>query len=114
MHEFSIANNIVELVESEARSKNALKVTEVRLDIGELAGIEIDSLNFAWNSIIPNTLLDCAKLKIKRVPGKCLCLSCGNEFKIRDYFDLCPVCQSFKNEILDGKELKVKSIEIEY
>lgn len=114
MHELSIAQNIVDIVEEEAKKKNALKVTVVTLEVGALSGIETDALNFAWDSAVQNTLLDHALLKVSPVKGKARCGLCQHEFTMTDFFDLCPFCQSFRHEILEGKELKLKTFEIEY
>ena len=114
MHELSVAQNIAEIVESEAKNRQASCVTGVLLEIGELAGIELEALEFAWSAVIENTLLNKAKLQIDGVRGKAKCISCGKEFDIHELFDLCPDCKSFGNEILQGKELRIKSIDIEY
>ncbi len=114
MHELSIAQNIVELVTEEVAKKNALKVSSVLLEVGELAGIELDALDFAWEPATQNTLLDHSELKIEPVKGKAHCRSCHHDFNMTDLFDICPFCQSFDNEIVEGKELKIKSIDIEY
>jgi len=114
MHELSVVQSVVEMVEREAKSNHAIGVSRVCLEIGDLAGIEMDALKFAWKSVIPHTLLRRSKLVIDKVKGKARCENCGKEFEMHDYFDVCPECQSFQNEVLAGKELKVKSIEIEY
>lgn len=113
MHELSVAQNIVEIVTEEANKKNALQVTKVILEVGELSGVEIDALNFAWDSAIQDTLLDHSQLKINMVKGKALCDTCQHEFTMTDLYDLCPNCQSFHREVLEGKELKIKAFEME-
>ena len=49
MHELSIAMGIVRIAENEIAKVNAQKVEQIELEIGTLAGIEIDALDFVWS-----------------------------------------------------------------
>ena len=49
MHELSIAMNILEIAEENAKKLNAKIVHEIEIDIGELSGIDFDALEFALN-----------------------------------------------------------------
>ena len=51
MHELSIAEGIIEVVERTARQNEVTRVKKVRVAIGELAGVDIPSLRFAWARI---------------------------------------------------------------
>ena len=51
MHELSIAEGIIEIVERTAKSNNVNRVKSVRIAVGELAGVDIDCLRFAWQSV---------------------------------------------------------------
>ena len=44
MHELSIAEGIIEIVERTAAANNVGRVKKVRVAIGELAGVDIPSL----------------------------------------------------------------------
>lgn len=48
MHELSIAEGIIEIVERTANANHVRHVKTVRVSIGELAGVDIPSLEFAW------------------------------------------------------------------
>ena len=50
MHELSIAEGIIEIVERTANANHVRHVKTVRVSIGELAGVDIPSLEFAWQS----------------------------------------------------------------
>ncbi len=110
MHEMSIVVSIVEIAESEAKKANAEKITEMELDIGTVSGIEIDALNFAFDSIKHKTMLKDAEIKINIIEAKSICEDCKYEFKTENVYTLCPQCDSYKTSILKGKEMKVKSI----
>ncbi len=51
MHELSIAEGIIEIVERTANANQVQHVKTVRVSIGELAGVDIPSLEFAWQSV---------------------------------------------------------------
>jgi hydrogenase nickel incorporation protein HypA/HybF len=113
MHELSIALNIVEIAEKRARIENAHVVTEIELEVGELAGVVYDALDFALSSAVKNTLLENAKIKVLKVSGLAQCQKCLHEYQTDDYFSTCPACGHYITRILKGKELRVKSITVE-
>jgi hydrogenase nickel incorporation protein HypA/HybF len=113
MHEMSIAINIVEIAEERARLENATEVVEIDLEVGELAGVVYDALDFALSSAVKNTLLENAKINVTKIPGLAQCQRCMHEYPTDDYFSGCPVCGDFMTEIIKGKELRVKSITVE-
>ena len=71
MHEVSIAEGILSAVKSTLVNEPQAKVTSVTVSIGELAGIEIQALLFAWDSVTRGTLADESKLVIN--PKTWLC-----------------------------------------
>jgi len=111
MHEFSIAVNIVEIAESTALQHNATGVSEVELDVGDASGINIEALEFAWESAAASsTLLKKSSLKINPVPLLLKCNHCQHQFSPADLIESCPSCGDNSTTILQGRELKVKSI----
>ena len=112
MHELSIAIGIVKIAETEAAKANANKVDVIELEIGTLAGIEFDSLDFVWPSAVKETVLEHAIKRINIIKAKGKCLDCDMTFDIINIYDPCPSCNSFLKGIIQGKELKVKALEV--
>ena len=112
MHELSIAKSIVEIAEAEVKKASAQRVEEIQLDIGKLAGVEYDALDFVWEAAVSLSVLSQAKRIINQIPGRGKCVECTIEFEMNNLFDACPECQQYFNEILQGKELKIKSLTI--
>jgi hydrogenase nickel incorporation protein HypA/HybF len=112
MHELSIALGIVKIAEEETAKAMAKTVDTIVLEIGTLAGIEIDSLEFVWPMAVKNTVLETAQKTITIVKGKGKCMDCETVFDIDHFYDCCPKCQSNFKGILQGKELRVKSLEV--
>lgn len=110
MHELSVALGIVKIAEDEAKKANVEKITAIELEIGTLAGIEFDSLDFVWPAAVKDTILEHAKKEITIIKGEAICIDCDNVFNIKKYYDVCPKCSSNFKSILKGKELRVKSL----
>ena len=113
MHEFSIAVNMVDIALEYAEKSNAARVNEIELEIGGLSGVVDDAMEFAMEAAIKGTLLENAKVKIVKIPGLAICSSCGNKFKIENFFDPCTKCGAYNPDIISGKELRVKSLNID-
>jgi len=110
MHEMSIATSIVEIAESEAKKANAKIISEIELDIGTISGIELHALDFAFQALKPKTMLKDAEIKINIIHAKAKCEDCNTEFNTDNLYTLCPNCDSYKTTIIQGKEMKVRSI----
>lgn len=111
MHEFSIALNIIEIAESTAFQHKATGVSEVELEVGDVSGVSIEALEFAWESATgSSSLLKKSKLKINPVSLLVRCNSCQHQFSPVDLFEICPACGENDTTILQGRELKVKSV----
>lgn len=110
MHELSIVMSIVEIAREQAIKANAKNIEEIELDIGTLAGVELDALEFAWPEGVRSSMLENAKRKINRIEGRACCSDCNNMFTIENYYDACPECGSHLISITQGRELRVRSL----
>lgn len=113
MHELSIAESIIEIAEEQARKSFAISISEIEIDIGSFSGVVIEAMEFALEEAVKNTMLEKASIKINQIKAKVICCTCANEFFPEDVLSLCPQCNSSDYDILQGKELNVKSIIIE-
>jgi len=112
MHELSIVLSIVDSVQAEVVRQKATNVSRIELDIGNLAGIEWESFDFAWEPAIKNTVLEDAERVINHIPAMAVCVACDHEFEKHEPYDACPVCGNYLHSLKSGKELKIKSIRI--
>ncbi len=112
MHELTIAYNIVEIVSRTAQKENAERIDSINLEVGEISGIEIEALKFSLNVAIKGSLLEKAIINIKYINGKARCYECLTEFEVSNLFTSCPQCSKYSAEIIEGKELRVNSIDI--
>jgi hydrogenase nickel incorporation protein HypA/HybF len=113
MHEFSIAVNIVEIATDYAGRENAKVVKEIEIEVGELSGVVVDALEFCMEAAVKDSILEGAETSISFVPGKARCNACSHEFKVHDFFTVCPKCNTPAPEVIEGRELRVKSLLVE-
>ena len=104
--------NIVETVEYYSRKNNAKKVLTVILEIGKLSGVVPTALEFCFDVCVKGTLLQGAKLEIKQVNSLGLCKVCRKEFDLLENEFSCPICKEKNWEILSGKEIIIKGLEV--
>ena len=113
MHELSIALGIVKIAREELAKAQARKVISIELEIGDLAGIEFEALDFVWPMAVKDTVLEDAQRKINKIQGVAKCLECSKEFPLVQVYDPCPNCNSYLKGIIKGKELRVQALEVE-
>ncbi len=114
MHELSIAQSIVEVVETKATENRASQVNSVRLLIGDGSGIATESLTFCFEMIASmEPLLTGARLLIDTVPHRARCRACATEFTIPDFVARCPACQQWDTEVISGTELQILEMEFD-
>ncbi|MCL2075194.1 MAG: hydrogenase maturation nickel metallochaperone HypA [Betaproteobacteria bacterium] len=112
MHEMSLAESVLSLVEETARRENVGMVKTVVLEIGALANVEIEALRFCFEAARRSVTKDAA-LEIQEIPGQGWCLPCGEAVLLARLGDLCPRCGSGQVQPTMGMEMRVKEIEIE-
>jgi len=112
MHEFSLASEIIELIESSAKENNATKVLHYHLEVGMASGVLIPALQFALEDLSRGSLLDSASCEITSVKPEFRCVNCDSSFQDLSLDTLCPVCGQFL-ELTRGKELIIKSFEMD-
>ena len=113
MHEFSIAQSIMQIVLAEANKANARSVKKITLNIGELAGVLPESLSFCFEHLAKSTIAEHAVLAINRIPVKAICSQCRINFAVKDNRYLCPRCGKTTIELTSGRELQIAQLEVE-
>ena len=112
MHELSIVQSVLGLVKHHLPEGNSGKVTSVKLQIGELSGIEINALRFAFDIARKNGWADEAALNIEYIPGKAHCRDCDSEFHKPTHYTACPECGNYLTDLVAGREMKLLSFEL--
>ena len=113
MHEMAIAESILTALVEHGRAQDYKRVTLVRLEIGPLAGVEIEALRFCFDVVIKGSLADGARLEIISDPAQAWCMTCGKTVAIAERYDPCPGCGGHQLQITSGTELRIKDLEVE-
>ncbi len=113
MHEMSIAQNIVEIVNEILQEHPEYQIQKVYVDIGELMAVVPESLHFCYQAITENTPLEKSELVINTIPIRAVCQNCQEEFELDSFLFICPECGSSDLKELSGRELKIKNLEVD-
>lgn len=113
MHEMSLCESVVGLVEEEARKGGFSKVRTVVLELGALGHVEPEAMLFCFEAVGRGTIVEGARLDIERVPGAGWCLDCGKTVPLTERFGACPDCGRHRVQMTAGDELRLKELEVE-
>lgn len=113
MHELSIANSLVEIASEHAQEAGAEKIKAINLRIGALSCVHQSALEYSFELITKDTILEGSTLKIVNVPVSIYCPSCEKEVELSGIQKFrCPNCDTPSADIRQGKELEIDSIEV--
>ena len=70
MHEMSLAENVREIIEDAARARGFRRVRRIVLEIGELAAVETEALQFCLDVVLEGSVAAGAQLEFIDVPGE--------------------------------------------
>lgn len=128
MHELSIAQKIIETIETEAQKNNIARVVSAKLKIGKMAAFQREQLEFCLNTYEKNESLKDMRFDIDEIPVELLCRDCGMRFTDERFNDhefahdyahapglyippRCPSCKSKDVTVVSGSEMELTSIE---
>lgn len=114
MHELGLVSGILDVAIKTAREAGASRVVSVSLRIGDMAEVNEESMDFAWDILREDDPLTAeATMEVEYVHPQSVCVQCGNEFS-HDRFHLrCPACGSGQTMLVAGREMDIVSLEIE-
>ena len=113
MHEFAIAQSLVDAASTEARQAGACRVTALTCRIGALRQVHSDLLVDAFEMAAEGSLCRGARLTVESTFMQATCPVCGDRYPVRDWEWTSPCCGAEGGEISGGDELELVSIEAE-
>ncbi|MGA3080360.1 MAG: hydrogenase maturation nickel metallochaperone HypA [Terracidiphilus sp.] len=114
MHELSIVSSVVESVTESLGAYPGAKVLEVRLRVGALASVVVESLEFCWGIAAEGTPLEGSQLVVQVLPVVVHCEACGIDSELEGVQSFrCTRCGELCGEIRQGRELEIESFEID-
>ena len=112
MHELSVAQEILGIVNQYLPNPVPNTVKSVKIKVGKLSNILTDSLIFCYDALTTQTPLEGSKLEVVELSVIISCISCNKESEIEPPFFACPVCGNNQIKIISGTELQVDEIEL--
>jgi len=113
MHEMSLTEGVLRVLEEQAVVQNFSRVKTLWLEIGELSTVDPESLRFCFEAIRAGTLAEQASMEIIRVPGQALCMDCCKQVHVAERYASCPECGGEKLQVCGGDEMRIKELEVE-
>lgn len=113
MHEISLCEGVLQVLEDHAHSQGFRLVKRVWLELGALSGVDPEAMRFGFDAVMKGSLAEGAVLEIIILPGEAWCMPCGRSVLVKARYDTCPECGSYQLQVTGGDEMRVKELEVE-
>ena len=113
MHEMSLCESMLQILEQQAKAQQYQRVKTVWLEIGALSGVETEALHFCFSVVMQGSLAEGALLEIIEEPGQAWCLPCGINVPVEQLYDPCPHCGNPQLQVNGGDQMRIKELEVE-
>lgn len=112
MHEMSLCQSMLEIIEKECQKQDVTQVTDLWLEIGVLSCVEQSALDFCFKAASRHTVANGCALHFIEMPAKAWCWQCGQLVEITSHTSTCPICESAQIQIQQGNELRIREIAV--
>ena len=112
MHEMSLAEGVLQLIEDAARDQGFDSVRTVWLEIGQMSSVEPEAMRFCFDAVTRDSIAEGAILEIIDTPGTGWCMACALTVPMQARYDPCPRCGSYQVQATGGTEMRVKELEV--
>ncbi len=114
MHELSLVLSMLRVAEDAARQDGASRIDAIHLEIGALAGVVPEALEFAFGAAREGTMAEHARLDVTYLPAIAYCRTCEAAFELDNRFGiaLCPTCGTPSADLRQGREMHVSHLEV--
>lgn len=112
MHELSLCESVLQVLEQQAQVENYQTVTAVYLEIGALSGVDPEAMRFCFDSVVQGSLAENARLEIIQIPGQAWCSACNDNVLVEQLYDVCPRCGTYPLQINNGDQMRIKQLEV--
>ena len=113
MHEMSLTESILDMLEEESRRQGFSRVRRIWLELGALGHVSPEAMTFCFDAVARGTLAEGARLEFLQVEARGRCDDCGRETPLVERFGACVHCGSRRVRMTAGQELRVKELEVE-
>uniref|UniRef100_A0A7C3MSD0 Hydrogenase maturation factor HypA n=1 Tax=Dictyoglomus thermophilum TaxID=14 RepID=A0A7C3MSD0_DICTH len=131
MHEWALAEGVVNTALEIAQNKNLREVKTLLLKVGEIQQIDLEIFDFALKELSKDTILENAEIKYENFTAYLLCNFCGHKWAFYESFNQlneeekeaihfvpetihvyikCPKCGSPDFEITEGRGVFIEDV----
>ena len=113
MHELSLCESTLQIIEQQAREHQVNRITAVWLEIGALSCVEESAIRFSFDLVCRGSIADGCQLHIIHKPAKAWCWNCSKEVEVAQHGQGCPLCHGYSLRIDAGDTVQIKELEAE-
>lgn len=113
MHEMSLAEGVLRLIEDAAQRESFTRVKTIWLEIGQLSSVEPEALAFCFEAVTRDSIAAGASLEFIATPGSGWCMQCAASVPMAELYAACPRCGGYQLQVSSGTEMRVKELEVE-
>lgn len=116
MHELEIAQSLLRTISDWRDQNGSPRVLSVRIEIGPLSGVDPEAMHYAWEAACEFACggqIQGCKLIVEHLPVRYECPGCGKNFECETLVSACQFCGREYPRRKGGRELNLKSIEVE-
>ncbi|TNV21246.1 hydrogenase maturation nickel metallochaperone HypA [Buttiauxella sp. B2] len=114
MHEITLCQRALELIEAQARQHGATRVTGVWLEVGAFSCVEQSALEFCFELVCRDTLAEGCQLHIHQQEAECWCYDCQQHITLlTQLVRRCPLCEGSNLRIVADDGVQIKRLEVE-
>ncbi|AUP76368.1 hydrogenase maturation nickel metallochaperone HypA [Enterobacter sp. EA-1] len=114
MHEITLCQRALEVIEQQARANGARRVTGVWLKVGAFSCVETEALTFCFDLVCRGSPAEGCTLHIEEQQAECWCESCQQYVTLlTQRVRRCPQCHSDQLHIVADDGMHIQRLEIE-
>jgi hydrogenase nickel incorporation protein HypA/HybF len=113
LHELSICQSMIRVVDATMKDHPGTRLRKIFVDVGRASTVEPILLKDAFEIATTGGPYEGTELVINEIPFVGRCRSCGKSFGYQEFALGCPSCGSTSVEIESGLELSIKEIEVD-
>ncbi|WP_337261982.1 MULTISPECIES: hydrogenase maturation nickel metallochaperone HypA [unclassified Serratia (in: enterobacteria)] len=114
MHEITLCQQAVEIMQQHARQHQARRITAVWFEVGAFSCVEAESLRFCFDMVCRGTLAAGCELHVTEEQAQCWCYDCQTEVDLLiPQVLVCPLCAGRHLRVQADDGLHIKRLEIE-
>ncbi len=114
MHELSLVESILQIIEDYAARDHFTHVNALKLSCGRLSGVDLHCLRFAFEVQSRETRAEGATLELDFLPIVISCLHCGKTIEVPRFDLCCPECGAQEVLLMGGtEELQLLELDVE-